>query len=189
MRLFFACTFTASSLDRLTSLQAAICPDPSPDRLKGGRLTKKDRLHLTLHFLGNTSTKTLPQLKDCLRQLDLAQPPFLLRPQALSFLGESPKKIACLTFKEGPQLVRLASLNEELISCLRRQNLVGPEASRPFWPHVTLARGLSTPENNIALNPKQQEGLQMSRLLLLESRPAKKEGLSPSYHIQASRSL
>ena len=89
-----------------------------------------ERLHLTLHFLGQVAAARLPELAP---MLDLPFTPFELR------LGHAelwPRGLAVLCPDQIPD--GLAQLHAELAAALRRLTL--PVEARPFRPHVTLAR-------------------------------------------------
>jgi 2'-5' RNA ligase len=95
----------------------------------GARPTPPDKLHLTLHFLGQVATDRLPSLRDRL------QVPF--RPFALRLTGQAiwQRGMAVLLAEPDPALL---DLHQRLGQAL---GSVQPTVdSRPFAPHVTLAR-------------------------------------------------
>jgi RNA 2',3'-cyclic 3'-phosphodiesterase len=94
------------------------------------RRTRPERLHLTLHFLGNVPTERLPQLRSgvavkwtgCEFALDRA--------------SVWPGGIAVLEATQLP--TELARLHAALADRLRAMEI--PVEERPYRPHVTLAR-------------------------------------------------
>ena len=89
-----------------------------------------ERLHLTVHFLGQVETARLPGLEAGLR---VPFEPFELR------LGRAelwPRGLAVLCPDEIP--AGLAQLHTDLAETLQRLEL--PVEARPFRPHLTLAR-------------------------------------------------
>ena len=91
---------------------------------------KSARLHITLHFLGDVARDRIPELADA-----LAVPftPFMLH---LDRLALWPHGIAVLEPQAVPDA--LLALHGALAVPLREQGL--PIDTRPFRPHVTLAR-------------------------------------------------
>ena len=94
-------------------------------------LVAPERLHVTLHFLGQVPLARLAQLRDGLdvpfepHTLDLAQARHTLWPGGLAVLElEAPRA--------------LASLHAHLAQALRA--LDWPVEARPFRPHVTFSR-------------------------------------------------
>jgi 2'-5' RNA ligase len=93
-------------------------------------LVPAERFHLTLHFIGNVAREKLPRLGSGLK-VAFAPFDFELR------RGEVwPNSVAVLQpDRAAPEMERL---QEDLAGALRRLEL--PVESRPFRPHVTLAR-------------------------------------------------
>lgn len=96
----------------------------------GARRTTPDRLHATLHFLGNLALEHLPRLRAA---CDL---PWAGCTLALDRAEVWPGGIAVLEATQVPPA--LADLHARLAAALRRLDL--PVESRPYRPHVTLAR-------------------------------------------------
>ncbi len=99
----------------------------------GASRVRADRLHLTLHFLGDVPRTVLPALRLALRV------PF--KPFSLS-LGRAAVwrgGVAVLAPDQVP--LRLRRLHDALGEALRRQAL--PTEARPYRPHLTLARRAS----------------------------------------------
>ena len=104
----------------------------------GAKRTLPQHLHLTLHFLGGTEAARVAPLCAVLpRRL----PAIELRFDALQDWGQG---LQVLVAAQTPPV--LAELHAELAALLRDQGL--PVETRPFRPHVTLARkagGLQAP--------------------------------------------
>jgi RNA 2',3'-cyclic 3'-phosphodiesterase len=119
---------------------------------------KADRLHLTLHFLGNVPAGRLP---DLLRGLRVPFEPFDLS------LGEGEvwsNGVAVLRPQRAPPaLVRLhAALDQQL------SGLALPPEERPYRPHVTLARrarGAKPPREGLHLRWRIDTGYVLVRSL------------------------
>jgi 2'-5' RNA ligase len=89
-----------------------------------------ERLHITLHFIGNVARERLPQL---VSGLQLAFEPFEF---ILDRAEVWPNTVAVLEPQQPPHA--LNQLYRRLGDSLLRLDL--PVESRPFRPHVTLAR-------------------------------------------------
>jgi 2'-5' RNA ligase len=96
----------------------------------GAKLVGRERLHLTLHFIGNVPATRLAELARGLRV------PF--EPLELAFGGGQlwPGGIAALRPTGAPPA--LLALHARLAQALRELDL--PVEDRPYRPHVTLAR-------------------------------------------------
>jgi len=90
-----------------------------------------ERLHLTVHFLGQVEAVRLPELV-----AELRLPPFEPFELRLGHAELWPRGLAVLCPDEIP--AGLARLHADLADALRRLAL--PVEARPFRPHVTLAR-------------------------------------------------
>ncbi|WP_157991454.1 RNA 2',3'-cyclic phosphodiesterase [Caldimonas tepidiphila] len=96
----------------------------------GVSLTRPERLHMTLHFLGELPRALLPALAAALPP---AQAPFgMLLAQPVLWRGG----LAVLLAPEAP--AALVELHSRLAAALHALGL--PTETRPFAPHVTLAR-------------------------------------------------
>jgi 2'-5' RNA ligase len=152
-----------------TRLFLALWPDPAVrDQLRawrdlwdwprGAAPVNTDKLHLTLHFLGNQPSESLPALLD-----GLAVPfsPFRLQLGVAELWHNG---IAVLSPLSPPQA--LLDLHAALAAALPRVGLQ-PEA-RDYRPHVTMARrarGAEVPQSGPAID------WQVDHYALVESRP------------------
>jgi 2'-5' RNA ligase len=112
----------------------------------GARPEAEARLHVTLHFLGAVERERVPALDAALRGVPCA--PFELR---LARAALWPHGIAVLQPRAVPP--RLLELHAALGALLRRLEL--PVETRPYRPHVTLARhavGAAPPGDTPALH-------------------------------------
>lgn len=125
----------------MTRLFLALWPGPAALRVladeqarwqwpPGAVIVPADRLHVTLYFIGPVPTSRLAELA---QQVDVA-----FRPCRIVFDHAAlwPKGVAVLDASAMPQA--LTDLHRALQTRLRRLGL--PVESRPFKPHVTLAR-------------------------------------------------
>lgn len=124
-RLFLALWPGAAARQAIQAWQQAVRWPPN------ARLTAPHHLHMTLHFIGNVPRARLPELVDGLAQ---AFTPFdwLLDEFAVWHRG-----IAVLQ-AGSPAPVELTALHAGLAEALQALRL--PVETRPFRPHVTLAR-------------------------------------------------
>jgi len=109
--------------------------DRCRERSPGLRWVSADNLHLTLRFLGGVEAERLDRLSSALREVPIQ--PFEVRLGGPGFFGRAAAvRVVWLGVEEGRrELERLAEAIEE--RCLE----AGFEAeSRPFNPHLTLAR-------------------------------------------------
>ena len=118
---------------------------------------RSERLHLTLHFIGDVAPQRIPELAQALAAVAFA--PFALR------FGQPvlwPHGVAVLEPDAVP--APLLELHAALSSVLHRLAL--PLESRPYRPHVTLARraaGATPPVQGPAID------WQIDRCALMES--------------------
>lgn len=119
------------------------------------RLVARERLHLTLHFIGNVAAERLPELAS---GLQVGFEPMLLRFRE----GQVwPGGIAVLRPDATPE--PLLALHARLAEALVAHGL--PVEERPFRPHVTLARkagGAAAPAA-AALQWRAQSGYVLAR--------------------------
>lgn len=123
-RLFLALWPSPETLERLRAFKAS-CTWSA-----GARLTPDRNLHVTLHFIGDVERERVPRLVDAFAEptADVA-----LRFDERELWGRG---LAVLVASEVPDA--LSQLHSEL--ALRLNQLELPVESRPYRPHVTLAR-------------------------------------------------
>jgi 2'-5' RNA ligase len=160
---------TASEATQTARLFIGLWPDPAMrDALAawgeqwqwnaGAKRVRAERLHLTLHFLGDVPRTLLPALKPA---LEVPVAPFSL---SLGRAAVWRGGIAVLEPDRVPP--RLRHLRDALGEALR--GLALPTETRPYRPHLTLARRASP-----ALPPAQGPQLRwpVRGYALVESRP------------------
>ncbi len=125
-RWFLACWPDAATQRALQRVQAAWAWPP------GARPTPTAQLHLTLHFIGTLPADALPALRRALDNVHAAAP----ASWALEEVAIWPNGIAALVPSRVPDAA--AALHAALATVLRALGL--PVESRPWGPHVTLAR-------------------------------------------------
>jgi 2'-5' RNA ligase len=105
----------------------------------GAKPVAPDRVHLTVHFLGQVARARLDELRAALAPPALALTPFALR---WSHARVWPRGLAVLLPSEAeadaPGLQALHALHARLGEVLRQLGM--PVEARPFRPHLTLAR-------------------------------------------------
>ena len=130
VRLFVALDLPDPYLDELTAWQQAELGERAELRL-----VSRFSLHVTLVFLGYQAERDIERIGE----LSFAERPPALELRATELLEVPPRRprlYALAMADEGEALGRWqASLSERL----REAHLYEPE-SRPFWPHVTIAR-------------------------------------------------
>jgi RNA 2',3'-cyclic 3'-phosphodiesterase len=124
MRLFLALWPDAGTRDAIAACQQAWTWPPSAAPVAA------ERLHLTLHFIGSVPRERLPQLGPGLR---VGFEPFEF---SLDRAEVWPNTVAVLQPQRSAH--QMVELHVELAEALRQLDL--PVESRPFRPHVTLAR-------------------------------------------------
>lgn len=93
--------------------------------------------HITLQFLGECSPQTGERVKERLRELSPTLHPFRLKLGALGLFGDPRRPRILWSGVEG-ELEALSRLQRKVVS--RLSSLGFPAESRPFRPHLTLAR-------------------------------------------------
>jgi len=122
-RLFLAIWPSKTACQRITD---AVNADNWP---RDSRLVAPERWHVTLHFIGNVPTSRLTEIG---RKLEVRFDPFFITLNRAVSWGH-------LTVLEPNSVTTpLASLHQKLAGALNKLDL--PVESRPFRPHVTLAR-------------------------------------------------
>ena len=104
---------------------------------EGVQWARPDGMHLTLKFLGNIPSASVPPLLECVRELASVNQGFGLK---LTRLGMFPnqRKPRVLWAGVGGELDALSSLQQAAEDAI---NALGyPPEQRPFRPHITLGR-------------------------------------------------
>lgn len=137
MRLFVALDIPAAVRQAFIQVTAKLRLESS----NGARWSRPDALHVTLKFLGETDPQNLDAIRNALAKVS-APHPVSLRFSGVNFVPDEARPRMMWSRVTGtPPLFALASaLDREL------QPLGFKSESRPFTPHVTLAR-LNSPRN------------------------------------------
>jgi RNA 2',3'-cyclic 3'-phosphodiesterase len=135
MRLFFAITFPESLKDSLAHVATQL-----QGQLHSGNWTRRDNYHLTLVFLGNMSPGQLASAKEVLHQQIFA--PFSISCSGLGRFQKGNRDIWWMGLKPS---VSLARLHHSLFAVLWDSGFALED--RPYQPHLTLAREVSTPKD------------------------------------------
>lgn len=123
------------------------------------RRTRQERLHVTLHFIGDVTPARVPELRQALQVDRTAGELTLDRPAVW------PGGIAVLQAQSIPP--EMAALHTDLGRALQALDL--PVESRPWRPHVTLARKAFGAHPPIACEPVRWRGA--AGYLLVRSLP------------------
>ena len=115
--------------------------DEVEDSLKALRIGAKwvapESIHLTLKFLGEISTDTVKGVTDVIEEAALGIPEFRLKVRGLGVFPD-PRRVRVVWAGLEGEVDKLVELQKRLDRGLEKLGFV-PE-SRPFTPHLTLAR-------------------------------------------------
>jgi len=174
-RLFFAIKLPQELLTQLYRYQEQLNPEIF-------RIVGKDRLHLTLIFLGYVEEEKIKTIQDITLEITKN-----FQPQAIQFLdtaygptyaeasaGRPNPKFPRLIWLRGSSNQSLEQLKRVLEKELRDKAKISlKEESRPFLPHITLARIKTSLPSNLPLetkiNAKMNFSFSPSSLWLMES--------------------
>ncbi len=131
MRLFVALRFSREALAAVEAVQHSL-----KAQCRSGSFTRRENLHLTLSFLGETASDRMPALRELLTRTAKGARPFLLHFDRLGFFPDRSQRQLCYLTADTPP--ELASLAAALQNALRNSGFPGED--REFIPHVTLAR-------------------------------------------------
>ena len=159
MRLFTAITLPPDVRDEVVRFQDAL------QSLPFRRWQSAETLHVTLHFMGEVASETLPSLEKSLREGCRGFGAFRLQ---LDRLGAFPnaKRPQTLWLGVGGERDRLAALEASLRPRVIAEGI--PLELRRYSPHITLAR---YPQGPLALPDRAPAPLdwEVSELVLFES--------------------
>ena len=158
IRLFFALWPNPEVRTQLIQLANGIQHD------RNARLTRKSNLHVTLHFIGNTSTELLPCYIEQASTLKFQ--PFSFTLGQLGYFKKP--KILWIGPDQAP--TQLYLLHEQLGIALNRCNYE-PEA-RQYRPHVTLFRKANPIENHNGKLEAPEISWTVEHFSLIKSEPA-----------------
>jgi 2'-5' RNA ligase len=152
-RLFFAVPIPAPARDQISDLAAEVQAAVGDGRARI-RWVRMEGLHLTLRFLGQTPLERVPALQAIADEIAARTAPFAI---AVSGAGAFPEprrpRTLWLGIPAGAE--RLAALAEELGRAI--EGAGWPIESRPFAPHLTIAR-----TDGLRAGPEAAEALQQA---------------------------
>lgn len=137
MRLFYAIGFDEKTKALLFEKQNTL----KPKALKAN-FTRRENLHLTLRFMGEVEDVYFSVLKKIQDFISSKQKSFELRIFDFGIFGRGHKSIVWAGIAKNPELLKLHDVLEKEI-CL---NGFIPD-TRPYNPHITLAREFVSDEN------------------------------------------
>jgi len=145
-RLFFAIKLPQELLAQLHKYQEQLNPQTF-------RIVEEDKLHLTLIFLGYAEEEKIKTIQDITLEITKN-----FQPQVIQFLdtayGPNPK-FPRLIWLRGSSNQSLEQLKRVLEKELRDKAKISlEEESRPFLPHITLARIKTSLPSNLPLETK-----------------------------------
>jgi 2'-5' RNA ligase len=172
MRLFIAVNFDEEFIDRVLAVQERL-----RELAVKGNFSRRDNLHLTLVFLGETEADLVPVLGELIAALPSSGVFTVLFSQAGCF-RHSGKELWYIGAGPGDQgMERLAALRTSLAEGLEKLAVSSPDLAetgrnlfdrRPFNAHITLGRELQLREE-LAPFPVRLEA-PIKRVSLMESR-------------------
>jgi 2'-5' RNA ligase len=162
-RLFIALLPDKKTVDKLAALQSTV----------NGRKSPSENLHLTLMFLGGQPPARITELREFLKSLTFR--PFDLTIDRMGFFSRL--KICWAGSTKTPP--ELTELHNTICSYLADDTSVVSELSRPFRPHITLARKSNPTETPIPA----PFTWHITRLALMESIISTERGKSSTYKI------
>lgn len=163
--------FIAVRPDKGTAVKIAESDTRLLGTLKKARFIGENNLHITLKFLGNVEEEQIPELKKVLEKAAAGVSPFTVETAGYGLFGRKPKAVLWQGISTpGGELFSLAHAIDKMC-----RELGFKEETRPFRPHLTLARG-------VELSNRGKQGFPTGRrftfvvtgLDLMESRPHKK---------------
>jgi 2'-5' RNA ligase len=122
--------------ERVRAGLAAVCAELR-GQTRGLSWVREDNLHLTLRFLGQVELAMLPHVRTAVMRAAAAAEPFTVSLSGLGGFptGGAPRVLWASVTTGGDAMV---ALYEELETALAARGI--QRESRPFHPHVTLAR-------------------------------------------------
>jgi len=130
MRLFVAIDISPELRDAIAKIVATLRPEAAD-----ARWSAPESMHVTLKFLGQTDDQKLPQIKAVLEKINSHLPVSLWFRGVGFFPDDKRPRVMWCGVEATPNLSELASSIEKSLQPLG----FDPE-TRPFVPHVTLAR-------------------------------------------------
>jgi 2'-5' RNA ligase len=110
---------------------------PRPQEYPSVKWVEAESIHLTLKFLGNIPSGRIPEIEAAVREAARGVPAFHLEIGGLGVFPSTQRpRVAWVAV--GGEVEKLAGLQEGIDSALLPLGF--PRESRPFTPHLTLAR-------------------------------------------------
>lgn len=131
------------------------------------RAVPPDQIHMTALFLGDTDDRQLPEVIESIRRSAAGIDPFSLTVLRLITLPQrGPARLIAAETDAPPGLVEIV---RRLVTRLARPNQ--KESSRPYLPHLTLARfgGSGGPRLEVEVPQADRPTFGVSHLALMES--------------------
>ena len=176
MRIFYAVNFDSATASMLQKIQ-----DDLREHVRRGRWATLENLHLTLHFVGESSNEDLPELKAALETAAAAVNPFNIR---FTSYG---------SFRQGKQdLVYAKTKNTgdslQIISDILKEQLQRGDM-KSFTPHVTLVRRAELNYGTLKVLKKQRFDFPLIEVKSIELMESRKTDGKLSYHTLHSAKL
>ncbi|MGO4107806.1 RNA 2',3'-cyclic phosphodiesterase [Paenibacillus sp. YAF4_2] len=162
-------------------------------QLKFQRWVDPHDLHITLHFIGDTSISTIPDIKQAMTEAVSESNVFPLELSNLDIFGRKDQpSVLWLGLKEIPK--SLLQLHNKLGQSLHSAIGFTPE-TRPYRPHVTLARKYAanetcTPEKLQSLSSpflQHQTTFDVNRITLYRTRLGERPMYEPLVELELTK--
>jgi len=128
MRVFLAYRFDERQLNKIDAVKQRLA-----DHAIKGRFTKKDNLHITIHYLGEVEKERLSDIRSAVKTVK--QKPFTIRADSIGSFEREQGSIFYLHVDPSKQL---RSVYRQTAVELEKRGFGVPE--RSYRPHITLAR-------------------------------------------------
>tara|TARA_B100001964_G_C14094133_1_gene536203 strand:+ start:354 stop:905 length:552 start_codon:yes stop_codon:yes gene_type:complete len=100
------------------------------------KIIKKENIHITLKFLGDTPLEKIPIIINSLEEIPKNFNNFVLKLEKTSIFNKNNPRTLILKFKENKELIKLYNKIEEILF----ENGISNKEQRKFKPHITIAR-------------------------------------------------
>lgn len=124
------------------------------------RLTYKENIHLTLHFLGNINIST--NLIERLEQLLANQRQFIINLTEWNYFSSGKGKLIWIGLKNNKELNELSDIVRNEFSDIKKDN-------KEYHPHITIARNAKTKNTLYSKKEKLNLEIPVKKISLMKS--------------------
>jgi len=161
MRLFIGIPFSESVQFYLRETQTMVLKNAIKSRK-----TRLENFHLTLLFIGELEGNKINELIDLIEESTFSFKSFYIKLGSVGSFVKGSEEIIWIGVDEG--LTQLKKIHEELKKHLIVKKL--PFDSKKFNPHITLARGVTFPqEHSTVLMSRYHQSILVDQIVLFKS--------------------